>query len=121
MTLNGISLKDLERKIKESGIREKITDAYWRSRDFVVQHWREGLGIFVLGCSAATALGHGMDRMAQAKEDRLRHTSYCYDRSLGHYWELRRNPSNAEWMEINYRKKCGESLADILRSMHLLR
>lgn len=46
---------------------------------------------------------------------------YCYDRSLGHYWSLRRELSNREWIEIDQRKQNGERLADILESMKVLK
>ena len=46
---------------------------------------------------------------------------YCYDRSLGHYWRLRRELSNKEWLEIDQRKKNGERLADILDEMKVLK
>lgn len=46
---------------------------------------------------------------------------YCYDRSLGHYWKLRREPTNTEWLEIDKRKANGERLSDILESMKVLK
>lgn len=46
---------------------------------------------------------------------------YCYDRSVGNYWELKRKLSNSEWLVINQRKSCGEKLADILADMNLLK
>ena len=46
---------------------------------------------------------------------------YCYDRSLGHYWHLRRELTNKEWLEIDRRKKAGERLADILSEMRVLK
>lgn len=46
---------------------------------------------------------------------------YCYDRSLGHYWRLRRELSNKEWLEIDRRKKSGERMADILAEMKVLK
>lgn len=45
---------------------------------------------------------------------------YCYDRSLGHYWKLRRELTNEEWLEIDKRKKNGERLSDILDDMRVL-
>lgn len=45
---------------------------------------------------------------------------YCYDRSLGHYWKLRRELRNDEWIEIDRRKMQGERLSDILYSMRVL-
>lgn len=46
---------------------------------------------------------------------------YCYDRSLGHYWRLKRELSNKEWLEIDRRKKNGERLSDILSELKVLK
>jgi hypothetical protein len=46
---------------------------------------------------------------------------YCYDRSLGHYWKLKRELTNSEWVEIDKRKKNGEHLADILDELKVLK
>lgn len=46
---------------------------------------------------------------------------YCYDRSLGHYWALRRELTNKEWLEIDLRKKNGERLSDILDELKVLK
>lgn len=54
------------------------------------------------------------------KEEHVK-THYCYDRSLGHYWALRRELTNREWLEIDSRKKAGERLSDILSEMKVLK
>jgi len=54
------------------------------------------------------------------KEEVLKNL-YCYDRSLGHYWRLRRTLSNAEWATIDMRKSRGERLSDILSEMKILK
>ena len=59
-------------------------------------------------------------RMNLRKTEDLKNL-YCYDRSLGHYWALRRELSNAEWLEIDKRKKCGERLSDILAELKVLK
>lgn len=121
MELNGISLDKLDEKIKKSGIREKAAETFNKVRDFTTEHWREIL-VGICGVAAAgEAVGNGLNRLARHRENKMKHQNYCYDRSLGHYWELRRDPSNAEWTEINTRKKNGESLFDILKSMRLLK
>ena len=45
----------------------------------------------------------------------------CYDRSLGHYWQLNRTLSNKEWIAIEERRKNGERLADILKDLKVLK
>ena len=54
------------------------------------------------------------------KEERVKNL-YCYDRSIGHYWALRRELSNHEWIEIDKRKMNGERMADILSELKVLR
>lgn len=56
----------------------------------------------------------------QIKEQEDIKNLYCYDRSLGHYWKLRRELRNDEWIEIDRRKQNGERLSDILYSMRVL-
>lgn len=46
---------------------------------------------------------------------------YCYDRSLGHYWRLRRELSSKEWLAIDQRKQNGERLSDILAELRVLK
>ena len=45
----------------------------------------------------------------------------CYDRSLGHYWQLKRQLGNDEWIAIEQRRKNGERLADILSELKVLK
>lgn len=52
----------------------------------------------------------------QALKDR-----YVYDTSLGHYWELRKKLTNAEWTEIERRRNAGEKLGSILENMKVLK
>ena len=54
------------------------------------------------------------------KEERLKNL-YCYDRSLGHYWKLKRELKNSEWVTIDKRRKSGERLAEILSDMKVLK
>ena len=46
---------------------------------------------------------------------------YIYDRSAGHYYELRRKPKQSEWRMIDARRNAGESYGEILYSMGLLK
>ena len=70
---------------------------------------------------AITGAVKTVNRRAIAQTEKESKENYCYDRSLGHYWELKRKLSNSEWLEINRRKDCGEKLADILADMKVLR
>ena len=77
-----------------------------------------------IGTGVAGVIGWGVKTLAKAhsqhKEELLKN-NYCYDRSLGHYWKLKRELTNSEWVEIDQRKKSGERLADILDSLKVLK
>lgn len=77
------------------------------------------LGPAVIG---ATTTGiKTVSRHMKLKKEQNLHDLYCYDRSLGHYWKLRRELTNNEWVEIDRRKKNGERLADILSELKVLK
>lgn len=58
---------------------------------------------------------------ANTKKKETIKNEYCYDRSLGHYWKLRRKLTNEEWLEIDRRRKSGERLSDILMQLNVLK
>lgn len=70
---------------------------------------------------AITGAVKSVNRRAIVKTEKESKENYCYDRSLGHYWELERKLSNSDWLEINKRRDCGEKLADILADMKVLK
>lgn len=73
----------------------------------------------VIGLTTATV--KGISKRSNLKKEEHVKKHYCYDRSLGHYWELRRELSNKEWREIDRRKRNGERLADILSEFKVLK
>lgn len=70
---------------------------------------------------AITGAVKSAHRKAIVETEKQSKEIYCYDRSLGHYWELERKLSNRDWIEINRRKEQGEKLADILADMKVLK
>lgn len=72
------------------------------------------LGIVAV-TTKATAKHINLRKQEQAKN------LYCYDRSLGHYWALRRELTNQEWVAIDARKRNGERLSDILSELKVLK
>ena len=85
----------------------------------------EDLKIAAPICAVATtaiakAISYTAKKNRLNKERELKDL-YCYDRSLGHYWKLRRELTNDEWIAIDKRKKDGERLADILSELKVLK
>lgn len=55
------------------------------------------------------------------KEEKDLKDKYIYDRSAGHYYELRRKPKQSEWRIIDHRREEGDSYGDILEDLRLLK
>lgn len=64
---------------------------------------------------ASVAKGIAANKMEDVKN------LYAYDNRLGHYWALRRELTNNEWLKVEARKRAGEDLGDILDSMRVLK
>ena len=117
--MNGsyINEKELKKARRKAWFREKFQSA----KDWVVDN-KEFLAIATPAAVAVTGkvVKTAVKRNNLHKEKLLKE-NYCYDRSLGHYWKLRRELTNDEWIEIDRRKKGGERLADILDSLRVLK
>lgn len=72
----------------------------------------------VAGITGLCKLG---GKLIDASSQRAHQNLTCYDRSLGHYWQLKRELSNSEWVAIEQRRKNGERLADILSELNVLK
>lgn len=104
---------------RRAWVYEKVNKAKW----FVEDHKAQ-----IAAVAAATPVVVGtiiqIARMV-SQQDRLKKAKdlkelYCYDKSLGHYWKLRRELTNDEWLAIDARKRSGERLADILKELNVL-
>lgn len=71
--------------------------------------------------SAGAYIGKNAIKHANLRKAEKVKQEYCYDPSLGHYWELKRKLSNQEWVRIEQRKAAGEKLGDILSSLNVLK
>lgn len=108
----------IDREIKKKKFKDWVSNAYNGTKDFVK---RNEIIIVPFALSIGTAAVKGIIKGANiSKEERVKN-AYCYDRSLGHYWKLRRELSNDEWVEVDRRHKAGERIGDILESMKVLK
>lgn len=69
----------------------------------------------------ATGLVKSIDRKIDLQKEQDLKDLYVYDRSLGYYHELKHKLSSSEALEIDRRRSNGESMAQILASMKLLK
>lgn len=104
--------EELKSKIK--AVEYKSKNWYYKNKSWVAPAVSVGLTVTPFIVRFVTK------RTNLMKEQNLK-DKYIYDRSHGHYWELRRKLSTRELLEIDRRKDKGESLVDILESMRVLK
>lgn len=109
-------------------IRLKIEQAKWRASGKLrkaarwVEDNKEVVVTVAPVCIAVGGAGiKALNKHVNLKKQTDLKDLYCYDNRLGHYWRLRRPPSNHEWLEIDRRKRNGEPLADILAELRVLK
>ena len=119
-----IDEKELNRARRQARRREWISRKSREASKWIEEH-QEALKVAVpIGTGAIAMITKGAK--VAAKHRQLKKTQdlkelYCYDRSLGHYWKLRRELTNDEWIIIERRRKSGERLADILSELKVLK
>lgn len=117
---NIISANELEKARKKAARREWIAEKKEKAKKFVCEHKQEILAAsIVVGGVALKGAKLLIKAHNLGKEEELKNR-YVYDRSLGHYWKLRRELDNQEWVEIEQRRKNGERLGDILNELKVL-
>ena len=101
--------------------KRTATNAMRRAKDIYDRNRMEVLifGPLVIG-TGTTIMKMVGKKMNIRREEKLK-TLFCYDRSLGMYWKLRRPLDNSEWLSVESRRKAGENLGDIFKSMHVLK
>lgn len=91
--------------------------------DWIKNNPEAAVAISTFGIAAIKGTMKIVDKIdAKAKVDKLQDLKdrYIYDRSLGTYLEMNRIPKANEYIEIEHRKRNGEPLTAILRSMRLI-
>lgn len=119
------TFEQLDKEMKKAQRKQKREKFFNDAKNWINNNTQVVLvlGPIVIGgvFSLVKMTTRGITKQIQLhKEDELK-TLYCYDRSLGHYWKLRRKLKNSEWVQIDKRKANGERLADILEDLKVLK
>ena len=112
---------DFQNEAKRREFKTKVKNKLLNAKVWVINNKELVIGltpVIIGGLSTITkVVGKNINLR---KQESIKNT-YCYDRSLGHYWSLKRDLTNKEWLEVDRRKKQGERLADILSEMRVLK
>ena len=109
--------KEAKRRERKEKFERKVNDAKnwaYNNKELIMF-----FGPTLIG--GITASVKAVNKHVKLNKEKNLKDLYCYDRSLGHYWQLRRELTNSEWVKIDKRKNNGERLADILDELKVLK
>lgn len=114
--------------INKDKIRTKLDQAKWRVRGTIhkAETWakqnpEKALAIASTGVAVAQYFGKAAIKDFRNNREATQLKMRCYDPSKGHYYYLKRELTNKEWLMIDKRRDAGEKLPDILEEMRVLK
>lgn len=121
-----VDINDFRKELNRRAFCEKVKGAAYKVQDkvqdFIERNNKELLIVMVpVVISGLVTVSKVVVKRGNLNKEQQLKEKYCYDRSLGHYWALKRQLSNKEWLEIDKRKRNGEKLSDILSEMKVLK
>ncbi|MDO5397805.1 MAG: hypothetical protein Q4G33_07725 [bacterium] len=115
------NVSDLKREVKKEQFKVKICSKLQDFKEWTIRNRNMLITFTPIVIGSATTITKVVGKHINLRKEESVKKLYCYDRSLGHYWRLRRELSNKEWLDVDRRKKNGERLADILSEMKVLK
>ena len=101
--------------------KEKVKAKLQEGKEWVIRNKETVIVLTPVVIGGVTTIVKVVGKRTNLNKQESIKNLYCYDRSLGHYWRLKRELSNKEWLEIDRRKRSGEKLADILEELRVLK
>lgn len=115
------NIKDIYESQRVREFRSKVDKSFRDGKDWVVDNKEAIIVLAPIVVGIATPVVKAVSKHITLGKAKDLKELYCYDRSLGHYWSLKRELTNTEWLTVDRRKKCGERLSDILADMRVLK
>ena len=112
--------KELKKREFKEKVKEKASNAYQKTKAFCINNREIVIPVAITLSTGLVKISKMAVKSKNLKKEEQLKEEYCYDRSLGHYWKLRRPLTNDEWLEIDQRKRDGERLSDILAELKVL-
>lgn len=106
---------------KRAEFKARLNEKIQNGKEWIIRNKETVITLTPVVVGSITTVAKVVGKRINLRKQESLKDLYCYDRSLGHYWRLRRELSNQEWLEVDRRKRHGEHLADILSDMRVLK
>lgn len=111
-----VDLKKFKLEEKKRKVKAKLAEAW----EFCKEHPTESFALATAAVGGLFGIAKRADRQATIRKEQDLKDRYVWDASIGQWWTMRKKPTSGQKLEIERRKKNGESMGDILSSMRLL-
>lgn len=118
---NVFTIDDFRKEQKKREFKDKFISKINSGKEFIVRNKETIITLTPVIIGGITTVSKVVNKHINLRKEENLKDLYCYDRSLGHYWKLKRELTNDEWLEIDKRKKNGERLSDILDELKVLK
>lgn len=121
-TMLKFRIESWKRKAKAIVIKvvEKVKIACHAVVEFAKEYPLQFATMLMAAAGGGMKLMRRHDQKQAMKFEETKRERQIYDRSEGHYWTMKRQPTPEQWGEIRYRKSHGEGYYYILKDMGLM-
>lgn len=119
--MEAVNMEEFKRESKRRAFKDKINMKIQNGKEWIARNKEAVITLTPVIIGGVTTVTKVIGKRINLRKQETLKDLYCYDRSLGHYWRLRRKLTNKEWLEIHQRKKNGERLSDILEQIKVLK
>lgn len=117
--MKAINKETIKTKVEQAKL--KVRNAIFKAEKWVEQNPEKAAIIASGTVAVAQYVGKAAIKEYQSNKEANQLKLRCYDPSKGHYYYLKRELSNKEWLMIDKRRDAGEKLPDILEDMRVLK
>lgn len=117
--MKAIDKEEIKTKIGQAKFRAR--GAIFKAKKWVEQNPEKAAIIASTAYAVAQYAGKAAIKEYRSNKEANQLKLRCYDPSKGHYYYLKRELSNKEWLMIDKRRDAGEKLPDILEDMRVLK
>ena len=125
--MDNVEKKVIDYKVVKPTFKQRLANAWEKTKEvtsnaakWCVDHPQETLAIATVVATGAYEGFKICNKQYNIHQTQMLKDRYIYDRSNGHYFKMNRVPTTQQWLEIESRKKDGETLGQILLDMRLL-
>lgn len=99
-----VSMGEFKHESKRRAFKDKINVKIQNGKEWIARNKEAVITLMPVIIGGVTTVTKVVGKQINLRKQENLKDLYCYDRSLGHYWRLRRELTNKEWLEIGFNR-----------------